>query len=257
MGYLPRTARRREDVRRYLPSARSVVVTGTLYNVDRPYSVEVADPAEAVVSRYAWGDDYHEVVGRRLDRLLDWMRAEHGAPFEARACVDTAPVHERAYAQAAGVGWIGKNGCVINDQIGSWVFLGEIVCSVPLAPDAPAFDQCGGCTLCLEACPTGALVEPHVLDARRCISYLDDRAEAGDPGTVQGRDRHARVRMRRVPGRLPLEPVGPGERRPGLAAAGRARPSPARRFVPANRRRARGADARDGDDARVGDGAEA
>lgn len=172
MGYLPRTAHRRGDVRRYLLSARSVVVTGTLYNVDRPYSVEVADPAEAVVSRYAWGDDYHGIVGRRLDRLLDWMRAEHGAPFEARALVDTAPVHERAYAQAAGVGWIGKNGCVINDQIGSWIFLGEIVCSLPLAPDAPAFDQCGSCTLCLEACPTGALVEPHVLDARRCISYL-------------------------------------------------------------------------------------
>ena len=172
MGYLPRTAHRREDVRRYLPSARSVIVTGTLYNVDRRYSVEVTDPAEAVVSRYAWGDDYHEVVGHRLDQLLDWMRAEHGAPFEARACVDTAPVHERAYAQAAGVGWIGKNGCVINDRIGSWIFLGEIVCSLPLAPDAPAFDQCGACTLCLEACPTGALVAPHVLDARRCISYL-------------------------------------------------------------------------------------
>jgi epoxyqueuosine reductase len=172
MGYLPRTARRREDVRRYLPSARSVIVTGTLYNVQRPYSVEVADPAQAIVSRYAWGDDYHEVVGRRLDQLLEWMRAEHGAPFEAKACVDTAPVHERAYAQAAGVGWIGKNGCVIDDQIGSWVFLGEIVCSLPLAPDAPAFDQCGTCALCLEACPTGALVAPHVLDARRCISYL-------------------------------------------------------------------------------------
>jgi epoxyqueuosine reductase len=172
MGYLPRTARRREDVRRYLPSARSVIVTGTLYNVDRPYSVEIADPAEAVVSRYAWGDDYHQIVGGRLDQLLDWMRAEHGAPFEARASVDTAPVHERAYAQAAGVGWIGKNGCVINDRIGSWIFLGEIVCSLPLAPDAPAVDECGTCTLCLEACPTGALVAPHVLDARRCVSYL-------------------------------------------------------------------------------------
>jgi len=172
MGYLPRTARRREDVRRYLPSARSVIVTGTLYNVDRPYSVEVADSAEAVVSRYAWGDDYHGVVGHRLEELLAWMRAEHGAPFEATTCVDTPPVHERSYAQSAGIGWIGKNGCVINDRIGSWIFLGEIVCSLPLAPDAPAFDQCGACALCLEACPTGALVEPHVLDARRCISYL-------------------------------------------------------------------------------------
>ncbi len=172
MGYLPRTARRREDVRRYLPSARSVIVTGTLYNVERPYSIDITDPAEAVVSRYAWGDDYHQVVGRRLDRLLDWMRAEHGAPFEARACVDTAPVHERAYAQAAGLGWTGKNGCVINRRLGSWIFLGEIVCSLPLAPDAPAADACGTCTLCLEACPTGALMAPRALDARRCISYL-------------------------------------------------------------------------------------
>jgi epoxyqueuosine reductase len=172
MGYLPRTVRMRADVRRCLPSARSVIVTGTLYNVDRPYSVDVTDPARAVVSRYAWGDDYHEVITRRLDELLDWMHAEHGAPFEARACVDTAPVHERAYAQAAGLGWIGKNGCVINQRLGSWIFLGEIVSSLSLAPDAPATDRCGDCTRCLDACPSGALVEPRVLDARRCVSYL-------------------------------------------------------------------------------------
>jgi epoxyqueuosine reductase len=172
MGYLPRTAGVREDIRRVLPSARSVIVTGTMYNVDRPYSVEITDPGEAVVSRYAWGDDYHEVVGRRLDALLGWMRTEHDAPFEARASVDTAPVHERAYAQAAGLGWIGKHGCLINRQLGSWIFLGEIVCSLPLVPDDPVADGCGACSLCLEACPTGALVEPHVLDARRCVSYL-------------------------------------------------------------------------------------
>lgn len=172
MGYLPRTARMRADVRRCVPSARSVIVTGTLYNVDRPCSVDVTDPARAVVSRYAWGDDYHDVITRRLDDLLDWMHAEHGAPFEARACVDSAPVHERAYAQAAGLGWIGKNGCVINRRLGSWIFLGEIVSSLSLAPDAPATDQCGDCTRCLDACPTGALLAPRVLDARRCVSYL-------------------------------------------------------------------------------------
>jgi epoxyqueuosine reductase len=172
MGYLPRTAARREDVRRVLPSARSVIVTGTVYNVDRPYSVEVADPGEALISRYAWGDDYHDVIGRRLEDLLAWMRAQHGAPFEALACVDTGPVHERACAQHAGLGWIGKNGCLINPDLGSWLFLSEIVTSVALAPDDTRFDQCGSCTLCLEACPTGALVEPGVLDARRCLSYL-------------------------------------------------------------------------------------
>lgn len=185
MGYLPRTVRVREDVRRVLPSARSVVVTGTLYNVGRSRSVEAVDPGGAVVSRYAWGDDYHEVVGRRLDELLAWMRAEHGGPIEARASVDTSAVHERAYARAAGLGWVGKHGCVVNREIGSWFFIGEIVCDVPLAPDAPAAEGCGSCTLCLEACPTGALVEPWVLDATRCVSYLTIELRRDIPETLR------------------------------------------------------------------------
>jgi epoxyqueuosine reductase len=183
MGYLPRSARTREDVRRCLPSARSVIVTGTLYHVDRPRAAAGADADRALISRCAWGADYHEVIGRRLDRLLDWMHAEHGAPFEARVCVDTAPVHERAYAQLSGVGWIGRNGCVINPRLGSWILLGEIVTSLALAPDVPAAGRCGQCTRCLDACPTGALVEPQVLDARRCISYLtvESRREIPQP----------------------------------------------------------------------------
>jgi epoxyqueuosine reductase len=172
MGYLPRTAERRQDVRRVLPSARSVVVTGVLYNTSRPYSVERRDPGEAVVSRYAWGDDYHGVLSARLADLLSWMRSANGEPFEARPYVDTGPVQERVYAQYAGLGWIGKNTCLVHPALGSWIFLAEIVCSLPLTPDKPGLDQCGTCTLCLESCPTGALVEPHVLDATRCISYL-------------------------------------------------------------------------------------
>jgi epoxyqueuosine reductase len=185
MGYLPRTAVRREDVRRVLPSARSVIVTGTLYNTPRPYSIAIDDAGEAVVSRHAWGDDYHEVVGRRLDALLGWMRRTHPSPFDAVAFVDTGPVHERAYAQMAGVGWIGKNGVVINQEIGSWVFLGEVVCSLGLEQDAPAPDHCGTCSLCLEACPTGALVEPRVLDARRCLSYLTIELRRGIPEALR------------------------------------------------------------------------
>jgi epoxyqueuosine reductase len=172
MSYLSRSAERRRDVRNVLPSARSVIVTATVYNTDRPYSIACRDPDRAHVARYAWGDDYHDVLIERLEVLLAWMREQHPDPFEARAYVDTGPVQERVYAQHAGVGWIGKNSCVIHPELGSWVFLSEIICSLTLDPDVPAFDQCGSCTLCLEACPTHALVAPGVLDATRCISYL-------------------------------------------------------------------------------------
>ncbi len=187
MGYLPRTAARRADVRRVLSSARAVIVAGTLYNADRPYSVEIDDPRRAIVARYAWGDDYHEVIGRRLEALLEWMRCEHGSPFEAVTCVDTGPVNERGYAERAGIGWVGKNGCLINPAMGSWLFLSEVVCSLSFEPDAPALDQCGTCTLCLEACPTGALVAPQVLDARRCLSYLTIELRRGIPEALRER----------------------------------------------------------------------
>ena len=172
MRYMARTAERRNDVRNVLPSARSVIALGTVYNVDRPYSTESADPAQACISRYAWGTDYHSVVGNRTEALLSWMREASGDGFEASAYVDTGPVQERVYAQYAGLGWIGKNTCLINPDLGSWLFLSEILCSLPLEPDAPSLDQCGTCTLCLEACPTGAIVEPWVLDSTRCLSYL-------------------------------------------------------------------------------------
>ncbi len=172
MAYLHRSAERRADVRHVLPSARTVIVTATVYNTDRPYSVECADPSRAHIARYAWGDDYHDVVGARMERLLAWMTSVSPEPFEARAYVDTGPVQERVYAQYAGVGWIGKNTCVISPAIGSWIFLAEIICSLDLECDRPALDQCGTCTLCLEACPTQAIVAPGVLDSTRCISYL-------------------------------------------------------------------------------------
>jgi epoxyqueuosine reductase len=172
MGYLPRSAERRSDVRRVMPSARSVIMTGTVYNTGEPYSTERHDPTRGEVARYAWSADYHEVIGSRLDALIAWMRQQEVTPFEARPYVDTGPVQERVYAQYAGLGWIGKNTCLINPDVGSWMLLGGIICSLPLAADTPALDQCGTCTLCLEACPTGAFVEPHVLDARRCLSYL-------------------------------------------------------------------------------------
>ena len=186
MGYLPRTADRRADVRNVLPSARAVIMTATLYNTNRPYSTECADPHRAQIARYAWGDDYHDVIGARLEALLAWMREQMAEPFEARAYVDTGPVQERVYAQHAGLGWIGKNTCLINPALGSFVFLGAILCSLPLESDAPALDQCGTCTLCLEACPTHAIVAPGVLDATRCISYLTIELRGEIPAEHRG-----------------------------------------------------------------------
>lgn len=172
MAYLPRSAARRADVRNVMPAAQSVIVTGSLYNTGEPYSTERTDHTRAEIARYARSDDYHEVIGRRLEALVTWMREQHGEPFDARAYVDTGPVQERVYAQYAGLGWIGKNTCVIHPELGSWMLLGAIICSLPFEPDAPALDQCGTCTLCLEACPTSAFAAPHQLDATKCISYL-------------------------------------------------------------------------------------
>jgi epoxyqueuosine reductase len=172
MGYLPRSVERRSDVRNVVPSARSVIVTGTLYNCGQPYSVERSDPTSGEVARYAWSPDYHHVIGERLETLRAWMQTQHEEPFDSRAYVDTGPVQERVYAQYAGLGWIGKNTCVINPEHGSWLLLGVIICSLPLEPDVPALDQCGTCTLCLEACPTGAFAAPYELDATKCVSYL-------------------------------------------------------------------------------------
>ena len=175
MAWMSRSADKRADVRNVLPGARSVIVTATVYNTDRPYSHQLP-PDVARISRYAWGDDYHDVIQHRLEALMTWMRASL-APgelegFDARAYVDTGPVQERVYAQYAGLGWIGKNTCLISPELGSWLFLGEIITTLPLEPDTQGLEQCGSCTRCLQACPTGALVEPRVLDATRCISYL-------------------------------------------------------------------------------------
>jgi epoxyqueuosine reductase len=182
MNYL-RDARR-ADPRLVIEGARSLIVVALNYNSPHPYSTEVlpsgADGGDAPrgwISRYAWGDDYHEVLGEKLETLLAAMRAQFAESFGARAYVDTGPVVERVAAKYAGLGWLAKNTCLINEELGSWLFLGVIVTTLELAPslapgEPPAADLCGNCRLCLDACPTQAFVEPYLLDARRCISYL-------------------------------------------------------------------------------------
>jgi epoxyqueuosine reductase len=171
MRYMARTAERRADVRAVMPTAAAVIMLGTVYNTDRPYSTRNTDPAGTAIARYAWGDDYHTVIDERMQRLVAALQGLAGE-FGHRAYVDTGPVQERVYAQYAGLGWIGKNTCLINRHLGSWLFLSAIICDLPLQPDVPALDHCGRCTLCIDACPTGALVAPYQLDARRCLSYL-------------------------------------------------------------------------------------
>ena len=186
MDYIHRSAERRSDARHVMPSARTVICLGTLYNTARPLSTENTDPGQAAIARYAWGDDYHAVIGRRLDGLLEWLRTQAGPGLEARAYVDTGPVQERVYAEQAGLGWIGKNTCLINPELGSWVFLAEIICNLELDVDPPAVDQCGFCTRCLDSCPTGALVDAHVLDSTRCLSYLTIELKGSIPAATRG-----------------------------------------------------------------------
>src|SRR5215470_13861776 len=152
---------RRASLQSVFPWARSVIVCAVNYNTSQPYSTEVDNPDRGWISRYAWSrEDYHDSVLRRVREVETKLKALCGgdAPVETRSYVDTGPLVERVYARYAGVGWIGKNTCVINQKLGSWLFLAVIVTSIGLSPDLPAPDRCGTCTRCIEACPTEALV---------------------------------------------------------------------------------------------------
>jgi epoxyqueuosine reductase len=194
---------KRASLARVAPWARSVVVCAVNYNTNHPYSTEVHEAAGGWISRYAWGhEDYHDAVLRRLQQMEIELRTLSEAiaePLELRSYVDTGPLIERVYAKYAGIGWIGKNTCIINQRMGSWLFLGVILTSFDFLPsepaddirevdvavdvednlkqnyltaDLPAPDRCGTCTRCITACPTQAITAPYQLDARLCISYL-------------------------------------------------------------------------------------
>ena len=189
MGYL--TDRRgavRDDPRQLLPSARSIICVGKLYNTPWPYSTAFEDRDLAWISRYAWGSDYHEVMREGLARLAALLRERVGE-FESRACVDTAPLLERSYARSAGLGWIGRNTCLINQAGGSWFFLGELLVSLAIAPGSPPPDRCGTCTRCIDACPTAAIVPAgdgrYTVDSRLCISYFTIELRGAIPEAVR------------------------------------------------------------------------
>ena len=178
MAYLAKRFDERTDPATYLPGARSVICVAMNYHA--PLEQAPADAGK--IARYALGNDYHELIKPRLHQLADLIRQL--APDAQTKCgVDTAPIMEKELAASAGVGWLGKNTCIINEQIGSWLFLGEVITTLDLPFDEPAIDRCGTCRRCIDACPTGAIAEPYKLDARKCISYLtiEHRGEIDEP----------------------------------------------------------------------------
>jgi epoxyqueuosine reductase len=171
MAYLTRTAGQRLRPGHHLPWARSVIAVGLNYNTASPHR-EAGAVGRGRISRYAWGDDYHDVMGRMLERLHAAVSREAGREVRGRACVDAGPILDREVAARAGIGWYGKNTNLLSPRIGSFFVLGELFLDLALDWDRPLADRCGQCRLCLDACPTHAFVGSYILDARRCISYL-------------------------------------------------------------------------------------
>jgi epoxyqueuosine reductase len=168
MAWMGRTPEKRADPCQVLPGCRSIISVGLNYLTDHRADERLE---HGRIARYAWGKDYHQVIGDRLRELAHRIRAL--APeAETRTYVDTGPIMEKAWAQQAGLGWIGKHSNLVSTEYGSWLLLGEILTTLDLEPDEPATDLCGSCTLCIRVCPTEAIVEPYLVDATRCISYL-------------------------------------------------------------------------------------
>lgn len=177
MRWMERAPEARADPRLIFPEAKSVVVVALNYHTPTRH---LQDSSRGKISRYAWGDDYHEVVGEKLKSLLGWIESEWPCA-RGKSCVDIQPVMDKAWAARAGLGWIGKHSNLITRDYGSWVFLGELLLNLDLEYDAvEPEDHCGTCTLCIEACPTGAITEPYVVDSNRCISYATIELRAGD-----------------------------------------------------------------------------
>jgi epoxyqueuosine reductase len=186
---------KRSSLRSTAPWARSVIVCAINYNTAHPYSTQVGDSERGWISRYAWSrEDYHEAVMRRLrsvEQRVQEDTRDRTPALETRCYVDTGPLVERVYAKYAGVGWIGKNTCILNQKLGSWLFLGVILTSLELEADLPAPDRCGSCTRCIDACPTAAFIAPYELDSNKCIAYLTIEKRGAIPEEMrEGIGRH-------------------------------------------------------------------
>ena len=179
MAYLARNVDKRLDPRKLVPGAKSVVSLLYNYHTD----AQPKDPEAPRVARYAQGQDYHYVIKWKLKELMKWARREWGE-VGGRVFVDSAPVHERAWAAKSGLGWVGKNSLLLNQGMGSYFFIAELIIDVDLEPDAPTADHCGTCTRCIDACPTGAIIQPGVVDGSKCISYFTIELRGAIPEPV-------------------------------------------------------------------------
>ena len=158
---------KRQDITEVMAGVKSVICVALNYYTPHQHS---QDSQVGKISRYGWGRDYHKVLTKKLKALATWLEAQ-GENIQARYYVDTGPIAEKAFAQRAGIGWIGKHSNVITREYGSWLFLGEVLTNLELEPDHPHTEHCGTCTRCIDACPTGAIAQPFVVDANRCIAY--------------------------------------------------------------------------------------
>lgn len=168
MWYLTESTRKekRKSIQSVFPNAKTVLVAAISYKPK-----ENAHPTDAKFARYGWGEDYHHFVKEKLDQLVAWLEKEAKQKIQSRTYVDTGPILEKNIAERAGVGWMGKNTCLIHPKFGSYIYIGEVLTDLELSPDLPATHHCGSCTKCLDACPTQAFVAPYKMDATKCISY--------------------------------------------------------------------------------------
>ena len=185
MDYLTQKIHERLNIEVLLPGLKSVIVLGLAYNTKSEKSIDLKDHSKGWISRYAWGMDYHFVMGKMMAGMVEKIQREISSPFRYKYYVDTGPVLEREYAYQGGLGWFGKNSCILNKHYGSYFFIGVILTDLKIAPDKPVTEFCGDCTFCMDACPTGAIIAPKIVDSRKCISYHTIENRGSIPEQIQ------------------------------------------------------------------------